>query len=283
MENEMTLHHIKQIRDYTSRAKKLKSNPNINSICDLNNQIRAFLGESYLPFKLSSELARFYGNSRTSAEMQADLDSIIAALAGKISECSKSNEIQKILDDIEEIECIIPSGIESRFECVSRIYHSYCAIMDFDDGIKNAARYADGAGLSAGEYSEATPSMLKGLQLQLNRYAEKLCENKPLEETKTPLIQVTNNPTISATAANNISIDISIEIENAIKQVENACLPDAQEKEVLQKIQELKKIVESTESKKSKWTKIKDFFKWVAEQGIQVASIIVPLLATTIK
>ena len=60
----------------------------------MNNQIRAFLGEPYLPFKLSSELARFYGNSRTSAEMQADLDSIIAALAGKISECSKSNEIQ---------------------------------------------------------------------------------------------------------------------------------------------------------------------------------------------
>ena len=41
--------------------------------------------------------------------------------------------------------------------------------------------------------------------------------------------------------------------------------------------------MESKESKGKRWAKIKDFFKWVAEQGIQVASIIVPLLTTTIK
>ena len=46
----------------------------------------------------------------------------------------------------------------------------------------------------------------------------------------------------------------------------------------------------SEEKKKSKekkqkksGNKIKDFFKWVAEQGIQVASIVVPLLANTVK
>ena len=53
--------------------------------------------------------------------------------------------------------------------------------------------------------------------------------------------------------------------------------------EVLAKIQELKDIMESKESKGKRWAKIKDFFKWVAEQGIQVASIIVPLLANTVN
>ena len=92
-----------------------------------------------------------------------------------------------------------------------------------------------------------------------------------------------NNPSISATASANATVDISIVFENAIKQVEDACLPDAQEKEVLAKIQELKDIMESKESKGKRWAKIKDFFRWVAEQGIQVASIIVPLLANTVK
>lgn len=41
--------------------------------------------------------------------------------------------------------------------------------------------------------------------------------------------------------------------------------------------------MESKESKGTRWAKIKDVFKWVAEQGIQVASIIVPLLANMIK
>ena len=88
---------------------------------------------------------------------------------------------------------------------------------------------------------------------------------------------------LSLAISSNIKVNISVEIENAIKQVEDACLPSEQEKEVLAKIQELKEIVESKESRKSKWTKIGGFFKWVAEQGIQVASIIVPLLANTIK
>ena len=41
--------------------------------------------------------------------------------------------------------------------------------------------------------------------------------------------------------------------------------------------------MESKESKGKRWAKIRDVFKWVAEQGIQVAGIIVPLLSSTIK
>ena len=110
-----------------------------------------------------------------------------------------------------------------------------------------------------------------------------MCENKPTTDSAVPLIQVTNSPSVAATATANVTVDISVEIENAIKRVEDACLPDAQEKEVLAKIQELKDIMESKESKGKRWAKIKDFFKWVAEQGIQVASIIVPLLANTVN
>ena len=77
-----------------------------------------------------------------------------------------------------------------------------------------------------------------------------------------------------------LSKDLELEqitVEDKIRELKK------KQKEVLAKIQELKDIMESKESKGKRWAKIKDFFKWVAEQGIQVASIIVPLLATTIK
>ena len=116
-------------------------------------------------------------------------------------------------------------------------------------------------------------------------YAQEVLDGRKSSNKKstTPSVVINNNPSISATASANAAVDISIVFENAVRQVEDACLPDAQEKEVLAKIQELKDIMESKESKGKRWAKIRDVFKWVAEQGIQVASIIVPLLATTIK
>ncbi len=278
----MTLQYVKQLDLYLKRANQLRTNPTVDTVCNFDKELRAFCGDQYIPSGLlSCTQTRFYGNRRSLEDMQADVDTMIAALKSKLSEIPKCVEILRIISDVERIETKIPLGENDRFLCVSEIYHSYCSVINFDDGIKNASRYADGSGLSVGEYSKATPSMLKGLKSQLERYAEILCENKPNRESEVPLVQVTNNPIMTATATSNVNIDI--EIENAIKQVEDACLPDAQEKEVLAKIQELKDIIESKEARGKRWAKIKEFFKWVAEQGIQVASVIVPLLANAVK
>ena len=64
---------------------------------------------------------------------------------------------------------------------------------------------------------------------------------------------------------------------------ENACLSIQQEKEVKEKISELEEIVKSKENKKTKWQKLGGIMKWVAEQGIQVASIILPLISKSIQ
>ena len=50
-----------------------------------------------------------------------------------------------------------------------------------------------------------------------------------------------------------------------------------------EKITELEEIVKSKISKKSKWQKLCEIMKWVVEQGVQVASIIVPLIGNAIK
>ena len=111
----MTIQYIKQLNTYLKKAKSLKNNPNRDSICYLDKEVRAFCGNDYIPFKLSSTYAKFYGSSRSIAEMQADVDSIIAALSSKISEIPKSSEILNVLNDIDQIEVIIPSDLDSRF------------------------------------------------------------------------------------------------------------------------------------------------------------------------
>lgn len=133
----------------------------------------------------------------------------------------------------------------------------------------------------------ADKTMLEGMLNQLENYAVDLCNGKGTKTQSAKAEKLVLNVNNSNTNTNNVSqtteINIEVEFENAIKQVEDACLPDAQEKEVLAKIQELKEIIDSKASRRTRWEKVKGFFKWVAEQGIQVASIIVPLLTNTVK
>ena len=95
--------------------------------------------------------------------------------------------------------------------------------------------------LTLSDYADKT--MLEGMLAQIENYAVELCNGKttkvaPSKTTEKLVLNVhnTNNNTLSQT----VEIDISVEIENAIKRVEDACLPDAQEKEVL--LEELLKL-----------------------------------------
>ncbi|MCM1009168.1 MAG: hypothetical protein NC485_14865, partial [Ruminococcus flavefaciens] len=71
-------------------------------------------------------------------------------------------------------------------------------------------------------------------------------------------------------------------IELAQRQAEDAGLPDEQYAQVLKKLEELENIAKSKESKGKRWQKAKEIMKWLVEQGIQVASIVVPVLASSI-
>lgn len=52
---------------------------------------------------------------------------------------------------------------------------------------------------------------------------------------------------------------------------------------LIKKLNELEEIGKSKESKGRRWQKAKEVMKWLVEQGIQVAAIVVPVLATCIK
>lgn len=52
---------------------------------------------------------------------------------------------------------------------------------------------------------------------------------------------------------------------------------------MLEKLNELELIAKSNESKGKRWNKAKEILKWLIEQGIAAAGIIVPVLASSIK
>ena len=62
-----------------------------------------------------------------------------------------------------------------------------------------------------------------------------------------------------------------------MEAVKESCLGPVQEAQILEKLEELKAISQE-KNRRTKWDKIKGFFKWLAEQSLQVAGWVIPLI-----
>lgn len=78
---------------------------------------------------------------------------------------------------------------------------------------------------------------------------------------------------------NNNNNTISITFDNVRDNV-NAMtsLPEEEIRDVLNKIDELEKIVKSTDGKSKKWSNAKEIIKWIADKGVDVGIALLPLL-----
>lgn len=284
----MTLQQIEKIKATISKLENLKTKPTPTDISRVDSSSENFFHELYKSPYLNISNYFAYDMEITKEQMLADIDDIVSVLNGMLALDPKAAQISDVLELIFEGEHIEHS-YEAIQKYISKVFYSYGDYIKLDKSIIAVATRAiiTDVDIEWGfkEENSIDYTVVEGILRKLRIYAQEVLEGKK-ESTKkasAPSVVINNNPSISATASANAAVDISIVFENAVRQVEDACLPDAQEKEVLAKIQELKDIMESKESKGKRWAKIRDVFKWVAEQGIQVASIIVPLLATTIK
>ena len=284
----MTLQQIEKIKATISKLENLKTKPTPTDISRVDSSLENFFHELYKSPYLNISNYFAYDMEITKEQMLADIDDIVSVLNGMLALDPKAAQISDVLELIFEGEHIEHS-YEAIQKYISKVFYSYGDYIKLDKSIIAVATRAIKTDVDIEwgfkEENSIDYTVVEGILRKLRIYAQEVLEGKK-ESTKkasAPSVVINNNPSISASASANAAVDISIVFENAVRQVEDACLPDAQEKEVLAKIQELKDIMESKESKGKRWAKIRDVFKWVAEQGIQVASIIVPLLATTIK
>ena len=284
----MTLQQIEKIKSTISELENLKTKPTPTDISRVDSSLENFFHELYKSPYLNISNHFAYDMEITKKQMIADIDDIISVLKGMLALDPKAAQITDLLELIFEGEHIEQS-YEAIQKYISKVFYSYGDYIKLDKSIIAVATRAIKTDVDIEwgfkEENSIDYTVVEGILCKLRIYAQEVLEGKK-ESTKkasAPSVVINNNPAISATASANAAVDISIVFENAVRQVEDACLPDAQEKEVLAKIQELKDIMESKESKGKRWAKIRDVFKWVAEQGIQVAGIIVPLLSSTIK
>ena len=282
----MTFKQLERIRQALCELEEIRKSPNAKRIYHLDENLSNFLGKEYPSPSLLVGVDIMYENDSSAEDMFSDIDRIKSTLEGMIAQHSNYSLANEIIDLIDEGKAI-GEDYSSRQQFIAKAYFSYGDCIKFDSSLiaiaKDSIVRKSTMDFDFGETETSVDDVvIQSVIAKLQQYAKSILQKRetaPSPKKGNPTVVVNN----IATATNSVNIDISVEIENAIKQVEDACLPDAQEKEVLAKIQELKDIMESKESKGKRWAKIKDFFKWVAEQGIQVASIIVPLLASTIK
>ena len=288
----MTLKQIEKIRDGLSKLKLFRCAPEAQTIVHLDEELQNFFGKAYASPSLSSWHHLYNGIDITEQDMLYDIDNIVAVLEGMLAVVPGAVEANNILDLIREGEGLSDDNSE-RQKFIAKVFYSYGEVIKFDKSIENLAKHSIAYKSSWDFLSEETKyevavEVIQGILHKLRVYAEDILKGKKQttkQQKEAPSVVINNSPTAVATAQaeNTTTIDISIIFENARQQAEDEGLADEQYKAVMDKLAELENISKSKESKGKRWAKAKEIMKWLVEQGIQVAGILLPVLAQTIK
>lgn len=183
----------------------------------------------------------------------------------------------------------IEQSYEAIQKYISKVFYSYGDYIKLDKSIIAVANKSikTDVDIDWGFKEENTIdfTVVEGIVRKLRVYAQEVLDGRKSTRKKssTPSVVINNNPSITATASASATVDISAIFENARQRVEDEGLSDLQAKEILEKIAELEEIAKSKESKGKRWSKAKEIMKWLIEQGIAAAGILVPVLSESIK
>ena len=172
--------------------------------------------------------------------------------------------------DIQEIDdCLKAGDSTTQWELFRRVDGRYQAC------IKNwyyGMAYAN---------SDCTNLRVANLMTRPNMVTQNLILAKAKLETYQYKMNAVSpaEPTTQVNVTNTNTIGLNLTFDEAREDVKNmTSLTDADTDEILKRIQELEKVVNSGESKKSKWEKAKPVLKWLADKSFDIGKIILPLI-----
>lgn len=169
-------------------------------------------------------------------------------------------------EDINRCEEILKNGDKNSLFCFHRELKSkYKKIIDgFSEELYSL--FYDDSG-------DTAKMNIKIMKKKLELFRAMGYENHYAEKAGTVVVSNTNTNTFSA------DMKIEVSFSDARGTVENmSALKEAEIQEILAKIEELEKIVSSTERKSKKWEQAKDIIKWVADKGVDVGTALLPLI-----
>lgn len=90
-------------------------------------------------------------------------------------------------------------------------------------------------------------------------------------------VQLPDVPSTNVTV--NTSVNVSVTFEQVRERIEDMpSLTNEQTQEILNKINEIENVVNSSDKKKTKWEKIKPVLVWLADKSCDVGTALLPLL-----
>ncbi len=286
----MTFKQLERISEALKELENLKKAPNAKSIYHLNENLSNFLGKDFQMPSLIVSVNIMYNSNSTKEDMLSDIERIKSTLEGMIAQRDNYALANELIDIISEGK-LLNDDSESRQKFIAKVFYAYNDVIKFDKSIEGIAKKSIEYKSSWDFLSEQSEyvvniEVLQGVIHKLKLYAESLLtegEKKKTTQKMSPVV-INNSPVVNATAnvTNEVSIDISIVFNNARQQAEDSGLPDEQYKALMEKIDELETIAKSKETKGKRWGKIKEVMKWLVEQGIQVAGILLPAMAQSI-
>lgn len=214
--------------------------------------------------------------SYTPQRIEIDKDSLLSFLNGKEADTPSISTVKTILSMVDKGKTCIDTQT-NYLSFVREVFHSYNGKIKFDKEIEAAVTQP--SRLQYKVTTSCTKEMVSGVITKLEIYAAELLENHKSDVTP-PAVQFNNYATAQASANTTISIESSI--ENALNQINESCLSEDDEAATKEKLEELKQIINEKTSKREKWNKLKNVMKWLAEQSLTVAGIILPLISNAI-
>lgn len=129
-------------------------------------------------------------------------------------------------------------------------------------------------------WNPATNLLAYSLMRDMSSITENLHMAKAKLETYRLGINAIQRPEPPSTNVTvNTSVNISVTFEQVREQIEDmTSLTNEQTQEILDKINEIEKVVNSTDKKKTKWEKIKPVLIWLADKSCDVGTALLPLL-----
>ncbi len=182
----------------------------------------------------------------------------------------------KILEDIKKMEKykeMSEEELKDLHEDIVNYYHN--KIQGFGKNLYGY-NYKDDFYIKDFIGKESIIANFKAIKSKLQAFYDADCENE-LQHRQEPLI----NATFSNQNANNINVDINIDIvyENAQNEIDNnTTFSDVEIEEIQNKLAELRETIASSESKRKKWDKAKVIFTFAMDKGIDVALAFLPMM-----
>lgn len=173
-------------------------------------------------------------------------------------------EIEKCDDILEKDEDYTPEEID---DFQSRIIDLY------EDIIPNLTKNLND---DIGRYDEKYDNLISNIRKLRERIDIFICKN----EDDNLIAQKDNQrDTIVVSQSVNNTITIEANFNNAREDIGNmSSLTESQINEIMSRIDELEKIVQSKDAKTKKWDNAKEIVKWIADRGVDVALTLLPLL-----